>query len=338
MPTIREVAKAASVSPGAVSRILNHDITLNVSEPTRQRVLAIAQEMNYIKKSTGKQVKSTLTIGILQWYSIRQELEDPYYLSIRLGAEKYCSEHSINVVRAFRGDADYSALKGVNGLICIGKFAENEIETFSRICPNFILVDMHTTRILHNCMTLDFLHATTDALDYLISLGHKKVGYLGGKEYISENTVYFEQRKSVFEAYCKEKGLCYEPYVFEASYSIESGYQMMSELLQQKDLPTAIFTASDAIALGAIRALNERGLHVPNDISIIGFDNINASAYTNPPLTTVNAPTELMGEYAANFIMTSLSLYRQYHIPMQMMLPCSLIKRGSCRDIYNTTL
>ncbi len=336
MPTIREVAEAAGVSPGAVSRILNHDITLSVSEPTRQRVLSIAQKMNYVKKSSGRQSNGTLTFGILQWYSIRQELEDPYYLSIRLGAEKYCSEHSINVIRAFRGDADYlSSLRGVNGLICIGKFAEEEIRSFSDITPNFILVDMHTTRILHNCMTLDFLHATTDALDYLISLGHKKIGYLGGKEYISADTVYFEQRKSVFEAYCKEKGLIFESYVYEDTYSIESGYSMMKQLLSHNDLPTAVFTASDAIALGAIRALNEAGLHIPDDISIIGFDNINASAYTNPPLTTINAPTELMGEYAANFIMTSLSLYRQYHIPMQMMLPCSLIKRGSCTKVIS---
>lgn len=337
MPTIREVAEAAGVSPGAVSRILNNDITLSVSEPTRQRVLQVAQKMNYIKKNSGKQAKGTLTFGILQWYSIRQELEDPYYLSIRLGAEKYCSDRSINVIRAFRGDSDYlTSLKGVNGLICIGKFAEEEIKTFSNITPNFILVDMHTTRILHNCITLDFVHATTDALDYLISLGHRKIGYLGGKEYVSENTIYFEQRKSVFEAYCKEKGLSYEPYVLESSYSIESGYAMMKQLLDQNNLPTALFTASDAIALGAIRALNEAELSVPEDMSIIGFDNINASAYTNPPLTTVNAPTELMGEYAANFIMTSLSLYRQYHIPMQMILPCSLIKRGSCDKLMST--
>ncbi len=334
MPTIREVAKAAGVSPGAVSRILNHDITLSVSDTTRQRVLSIAQEMNYVKKNSEKKIRGSFTFGILQWYSIRQELEDPYYLSIRLGAEKYCSEHNINVIRAFRTDADYlSSLRGVNGLICIGKFAEPEIKTFSSITQNFILVDMHTTRILHNCMTLDFLHATTDALDYLVSLGHQRIGYLGGREYISENTVYFEQRKSVFETYCKEKGLIYEPYIYESTYSIESGYLMMQQLLQLEKLPTAIFTASDAIALGAIRALNEAGLHIPSDMSVIGFDNINASAYTNPPLTTVNAPTELMGEYAANFIMTSLSLYRQYHIPMQMTLPCTLIKRGSCAQI-----
>lgn len=334
MPTIREIAAAAGVSPGAVSRILNQDITLSVSESTRQRVLTVAQKMNYVKKNSGKRSKGTLAFGILQWYSIRQELEDPYYLSIRLGAEKYCSENGINVVRAFRGDTDYlTSLKGVNGMICIGKFAEEEIQTFAGITPNFILVDMHTTRILHNCMTLDFRHATMDALDYLISLGHRAIGYLGGKEYVSEDTVYFEQRKSVFETYCKEKGLLYEPYIFESSYSIESGYDMMKQLLHQKELPTAVFTASDALALGAIRALNEAEMHIPDDMSVIGFNNINASAYTNPPLTTINAPTELMGEYAANFIMTSLSLYRQYHIPMQMMLPCSLIKRGSCAAV-----
>jgi len=331
MTTIRDLALEAGISPGAVSRILNHDATFSASEQTRRKVFDVAEKLHYIKKTSPNASSGTLTFGILQWYSIRQELEDPYYLSIRLGAEKYCSANNINVIRSFKGDSDFfSNLHNVDGLICIGKFSDSEIVQFSSVSENFILVDMYTTRILHNSITLDFENATLDALTYLTSLGHKHIGYLGGREYTDDKTLYFEPRKAFFEEFCKRHLIEYSPYLLEDTYTIKSGYDMMSELIANGKLPTAIFTASDSIALGAIRALSEHGYHIPSDISIIGFDNINAAAYSTPPLTTISAPSELMGEYASNFLATSHDFYVKYKIPIQIKLPCFLKKRSSC--------
>ncbi len=342
MATIRDIAKAAGVSAGAVSRILNQDATLNVSSQTRERVLSIAAELNYVNRRKQKtsvtetQPTETRTFGILQWYSLRQELEDSYYLSIRLGAEKYCAAHGISVIRAFKGDTDYLlALQGVDGLICIGKFANSEIEQFKKISSHYILVDMCAEQISHNAITLDFAHATTAALDYLTSLGHTHIGYLGGKEYMEDGSLYQDTRQIVFEDYCLKHDITYQPYLSIDAYTIEAGYDMMSKLIAGKTLPTAVFTASDSIALGAMRALSEHGYHIPADISIIGFDNINASAYSTPPLTTIGAPAELMGEYAANFLSSSRSVYEEYHIPVQMMLPCTLIERDSCAPRFS---
>lgn len=336
MATVRDIAKIAGVSPGAVSRILNQDATLSVSEETRARVLSVAKEMNYVNRRTLKtSLENTharpLTFGILQWYSVKQELEDPYYLSIRFGAEKYCAAHGINVVRAFKGDSDYlSSLHDVDGLICIGKFAISEIKQFEVITKHFILVDMFTESILYNSITLDFMHATIAALDYLTSFGHTHIGYLGGQEFTEDGHLYHDVRRTTFEDYCLKHNITYKPYSSVDAFTIESGYRMMSKLIAAKKLPTAIFTASDPIALGAVRALSEHSYRIPEDISIIGFDNISASAYSTPPLTTIGAPTELMGEYAANFLATSRPVYNEYHIPIQMTLPCTLIERSSC--------
>ena len=106
----------------------------------------------------------------------------------------------------------------------------------------------------------------------------------------------------------------------------------MIDMINQGDLPTAIFCASDPIAIGALRALQERNIRVPEDISLIGFDDIKAASFTTPPLTTVFAPADLMGEYGANIVYNLLSKYSS-PTPVQITLPCVLIERESCKEV-----
>ena len=329
MATIKEIAEKAGVSAATVSRILNNDETLSVTEQTKSKVLKIAQELRYTKK---KSPAARTTIGIFQWYSLFQELEDPYYQAIRVGIEKYCADRQIGVIRAFRSDSDYmSALKGVQALICIGKFNEDEIRSFEEITPNVIFVDMKTSRIHCNTIVLDFQQAVIDVLDYLTQLGHKKIAYLGGQEKLQKDKIYFEERKEAFVRYCQQHQLEYKPYLREDEFSAESGYQMVLDLIEKDALPTAIFAASDPLAIGAIRALYEKGYQVPEDVSVVGFDDINVASFSNPPLTTVHAPAEFMGEYAAHYVtLLSQDNSLKYHTPVRVTLPCSLVIRDSC--------
>ena len=266
MATIKDIAEKAGVSSATVSRILNQDDTLSVTEETRARVLKIADGLNYRKK--GKGTTKRTTIGVFQWYSLFQELEDPYYQNIRVGIEKYCADQNIEVIRAFQSDPDYlKTLSGVDGLICIGKFAQKDIKAFEQLTDNIIFIDMRTSRISFNNIVLDFHKSVIDVIDYFVELGHTKIGYLGGKEDIGEDTVYFEQRKETFINYCRNLGLCYEPFVLEEEFSAESGYQMMNRLIESGHLPTAVFAASDPIAIGAMRSLYEHGYKIPEDFS-----------------------------------------------------------------------
>lgn len=338
MATIKDIAEKANVSSATVSRILNQDDSLSVTEQTRERVLKIAKELHYIKKKNvtsniSKNTSTDTVIGIFQWYSMFEELEDPYYQSIRVGIEKYCANHQIDVIRCFHSDSNYKELlKGVNALICIGKFNETQMESFTSITPNVIFLDMKTARIQSTTICLDFKQAVVDALDYLSKeLGHKKIAYLGGKEYLQDDTIYFEERKETFIQYCEKHDIIYKPYLMEQEFSAESGYVMMSELIKENNLPTAVFAASDPIALGAIRALYENGLKVPEDVSVIGFDDISVASFSTPPLTTIHAPAEFMGEYAAHFICTmAKGEFLEYQVPVRLTLPCELKIRKSC--------
>ena len=140
MATIKDIAQKASVSAATVSRILNQDDTLSVTDETKQRVLKVAQELNYTKhlKNT---VEKSISIGIFQWYSVFQELEDPYYQAIRVGIEKYCADHNIHVVRAFQSDCNYpDTLKDLQGLIVLVNLINLRLSLFKNLIPTLFLL------------------------------------------------------------------------------------------------------------------------------------------------------------------------------------------------------
>ena len=329
MATLKDIAQAAGISTGAVSRILNNDPTLSVSPETKRKVFEIAQELGYQKAKIRD--KSLFKMGILQWFSAEQEMQDSYYLLVRQGIEDYCQKHSIGIIRAFQSDeASIKTLQGVDGLICIGKFSHEEVQKFMNICPNIVFLDMPVLDYNITTLTMDFKSAVYDALDYLIELGHTKIAYLGGKEFVGNQELFIEERKQAFVSYMNNHGLdgsC----IYEDAFSTASGYQMMQKILESDNLPTAIFAASDSIAFGAMRAIQEKGLSIPDDISIIGFNDTEMSSYTTPALTTISAPAYDMGQHGANLIYAATNL--NINTPLKAKIPCQLMKRESCKKI-----
>lgn len=331
MTTIKDIAVSAGVSPATVSRILNNDTTLNVSPETRQKVLDTAHSLNYKKKSRASS-KSTYTLGIVQWFSPQQELEDNYYLLIRQGIEDFCMQNCIHVVRTYKADIHYmDALKQVDALVCVGKFSKDEIQQFRELTSSIIFLDMPVGDSTVSTITLDFVHAMQAGLDYLTSLGHQKIGFLSGKEYLADGTLFPDTRKSLFLSYCEKNGLECGEYVIEGAFTVESGFQMMEEMLKRGSLPTAIIASSDPIAIGALRALTAKGIRVPEDISLMGFDDTSLSAFTAPPLTTIHAPAYDMGNFGANIVYNILKM--QPATAMKIQLPCRLVERQSCRKL-----
>lgn len=325
MATLKDVANLAGVSPSTVSRFLNQDPSLTLPETTKNNIRKAVSELRYEKKNRKDKQKR---IGILQWYSLDQEMEDPYYLSIRTGVETFCAREDLSIVRVFKSDGGYEeALAGVDGLICIGKFDPHAMEKFAGICPEVIFVDMQTPLIQYNTISLDFKNAMREVVSLFVENGHHSVGFLGGQETLDDNSVYDDPRIPYFIEYAKEAGLNYNPYFLIDRFSRDSGYEMMKTLLDAPTRPTAVFCCSDPIAIGAMRAIAEEGLRVPEDISIVGFDDINAAKYCTPPLTTVHVDSYYLGEYAAVLMKSMLEI--KPVLPFRMVLPCSMTMRQS---------
>lgn len=334
MATIRDVAKKANVSVATVSRILNNDSTLSTSPETKQRVLNAAKELDYTKK---KKVISSpnCTIGILQWFSAAQEMEDQYYLMMRHGIEDCCARNSINIVRKFKTDTDYmTALKEVDGIICLGKFSKQEIQQLKSHTSNIVFLDMGVEDPDITSITLDFNQAVNTALEYLYNSGHKKIGFLGGVETEEDNSELPDERLGIFKTFCEKHNIEYDKYIGMAEFNISSGYSIMSKLIGEGNVPTAIFAANDPIAIGAMRALQDQGYKVPEDVSVIGFNNIEISNYTNPPLTTMDAPVYAMGVYGVTIVYQMITLgSKSLPSAMRIKLPCKLEIRNSCKEI-----
>ena len=322
MATIKDIAVSAGVSSATVSRILNNDNTLNVSPETRQKVLDTAHALNYKKKSRASG-KSVYTLGIVQWFSPQEEMEDNYYLLIRQGIEDFCMQNCIHVVRTYKADVNYmDSLKNVDALVCVGKFSASEVKRFREMASGIIFLDMPIDDMNISTITLDFEHAIQTGMDYLTALGHRKIGFLGGKEYLADQTLFPDMRKTLFIKYCEKYGVIYKPYLQEETYTIEAGYQMMQRLIDSKDHP---------IAFGALRALSDKGIKVPQDISLMGFDDTSLSSFTSPPLTTIHAPAYDMGSFGANIVFNILKQHPA--TAMKIKLPCQLMERQSCRKL-----
>lgn len=332
MATIKDIAQAANVSPAAVSRILNGDTSLSVTPETRVRVQQVADNLGYIKQPKAGNTPPVLKLGIVQWFSAQQELEDSYYLLIRQGIEDFCSKNEISIIRTFRSDLNYTdALKDADAIICIGKFSNTEVEYFQKMTKNILFLDMPLSDPDITNISIDFEQALHMVCQYLQELGHKQIGFLTGREYLSPDEIFPDKRHQIFVAYCEEHGIEYLPYLKTDEFTTQSGYAMMNELIASKTLPTAVFAASDPIAIGALKALTEHQIRVPEDISLIGFDNTNITNFTAPPLTTVHAPAYDMGYIGAGIIFTLMQ--SPVKTALKIQLPCKLVIRDSCASI-----
>ncbi|MBM6840701.1 LacI family DNA-binding transcriptional regulator [[Clostridium] spiroforme] len=330
MATLKDIAQMAEVSIATVSRILNNDPTLSVPEQTRKNVLDAAEKLQYQKKN---KKETQISICLIQWYSLQQEMNDPYYLTLRHGVEDYCAKNGITLKHIFKEDIDIEkSLKNIDGIICLGKFSKNHIETLKKYNDAIILLDMDYENLKECSIILDFDLALKQAIAYFHKLGHQKIGYLGAIEYLDNGEPYGDIRKESFIKYAKAFDKDYEKYMLEGEFTSESGYAMMTTMIHSQQLPTAVFAASDPIALGAMKALNDHGYKIPEDISIIGFDNIDACNYTYPPLTTFFAPSFDMAQFGTRLLHQAIKDHTKL-LPMRIQLPCYLVERESCQQL-----
>ncbi|MEJ8766101.1 MULTISPECIES: LacI family DNA-binding transcriptional regulator [unclassified Oceanobacillus] len=307
MATIKDIAKKANVSPATVSRVLNYDKTLSVTDETKRRIFEIAEDLSYrkkpIKKHSGKK------IAIIHWYTETEELNDLYYLSIRLGIEHRCKEINIEPVLYFFDNLNEINPMDIEGIIAVGKFSGQQITEMIGINQNILFVDYCPDEEKYDSVVIDFVRATKKIIDFFIETGHKNIGFVGGREILQgESKPLLDLREKTFINYMKEKKLFKDEFVYISDFSVDEGYELMKKAIEElgENLPTAFFVSSDVMAIGSLRALHEGNIKIPERVSIIGINDISVSKYMYPPLSTVKVYTELMGETAVNTLMERL--------------------------------
>lgn len=325
MATIKDIAERAGVSIATVSRVLNYDASLSVSDETKKRVFEAAEELSYRKKNVRR--PAGLKIALVNWYTEKEELDDLYYMSIRLGVENRCEAHSIQITKLYEDSPQ--AAERVQGIVAIGKFSPKQVEELRKISEQIVFVDCSPDDDVFDSVVSDFHKATENVLQHFLSHGHTKIGYIGGREtYKDQSSKIEDPRSESFEQFLTEKGYFNEAYVHIGAFSVNDGYRLMKEAIREhgEDLPTAFFVGNDSMAIGCLRALQEEGIAVPGRVNIIGVNDISISKYVFPPLSTVKVYTELMGETAVDLLLERLA---DRHVPKKVVLSTKLEIRGS---------
>jgi len=305
--TIVEVAEKAGVSLGTVSRVMNNDI--HVAPETRERVSTVMREMGYVANRQARGLKGSRTnvIGVLA-----PDLGTGYIGEILHGIDAELGLNQFDLMlftthRTAIKEANYVAnmVQGmVDGLLVIlpRNPADYTGTLTSRNFP-FVLIDHQGTGNPCPAVGAANWQGGYNATEYLIKLGHTRIGFITGSKDLGAAIDRLEGYKFALQVHHIPE----DPHlIYEGTFSQPDGYAGGSALLDLDETPTAIFASNDVMAMGAMDAIRSRGLRVPEDVSILGFDDIPQAAMVRPALTTVRQPLEEMGRLATQMLIDKL--------------------------------
>ncbi|WP_117168518.1 LacI family DNA-binding transcriptional regulator [Paraliobacillus sediminis] len=287
MATIKDVAKTAGCSITTVSRVLNNDPKLSVSDQMREKIYQVADQLDYKKKIIRPLIKN---IVFLYWLTDIEELEDVYFKSMRLELDKLAKKFNVELTTYKINEGIEQIPNDIEGFIAVGTFSNQELVQLRELTPNGVFIDTTPDPYHFDSVRPDLAQVTRRTVDFLVDKGHKEIGFIGGT-FRNPNTHEDEMdiRERTFRRYMAEKGLLNEDFIFcHRGFSVANGYHLMKNAVETlgDQLPTAFFTAADPIAVGCLQALNESAIAIPDRVSIIGINNISVAKYISPPLTT----------------------------------------------------
>ena len=317
-PKLVDVAQYAGVSPATVSRVLNN--TAPVHESTRERVQAAIAMLGYQHPLNTPDSQATSgTIALLL-----TDILNPFFLEVIHGIEDEAESSGLMLLLCTTSEDPVREKKvlqalserHVDGIIALAGQAriptEDLIALHEYKNTPLVVINRRLNRPDIPCIVVDLENAAYRSAQHLLDLNHTRLAYLAGLE-TSESS---RARRLGIEAALQEAGLTLPPEMCPASFpSIEGGFQAMSALLSfpEEKWPTAIIAYNDIMAFGALHALRTQGLHVPNDMSVVGCDGLVMAAHCNPPLTTIDQPKYAMGRLA---MQTVRQMLNNQHSPM----------------------
>src|SRR5713226_5105075 len=308
--TMREVAKQAGVSPATVSRVLNK--TQYIAPETEQRVLAVVRQLNYYKNVHARR----LATGQSDLFGlVISEIANPYFPEIIRGFQAAAWDRGFDVL-LFNTEYQESRTKSV-----IRKLIESDVRGVAIMTSS---VDKSTTseltaagvgvvfcnlgapeRLISN-ISIDYQRGISQAIEHMVALGHRRAAIIAGP---GNNRTAITIRHALVTGLNERK---LNPFpVIECNYRVDSGASAVRAVLSQPERPTVIFCGSDLIAMGAMKALEEEGVQVPDDVSVVGIDDLSFAFLARPPLTTISVPRERLGVIAFEALEKVLKRQRQ---------------------------
>jgi DNA-binding LacI/PurR family transcriptional regulator len=328
--TLKSVAEVVGLTASTVSAVLNSSSASNsVPKHTKKRILEAARALDYRPNFFARSLraKRTYMIGV-----ILEEIGDPYGSLVVSGIERYLREQNVFFLTvAHRHDkkllASYSSVlreRGVEGFITV-----DTLLTEVPALPTVAVAGHRRIKAVTN-IVLDHRRAASLALTHLVDLGHERISLMKGSNLSADSEVRWN---SICEVAAKLGVRVRQELVIELKGEDSTpnlGYPFAKQLLERKQPFTAMFAYNDISAIGSVCAFQEAGLRVPEDISVVGFDDIQSAAYVSPPLTTVRQPLVKMGEIAARTLLDRIE-GRMKYVPEIAIEPELAVRRSTAR-------
>ncbi len=333
--TSEDVARLAGVSRTTVSLVLNNSPHVRISAETRRRVLEAARQLNYYPNAAARSLVSqrAMTLGLILSQTPEQVFADPFLPQVLLGVNSVAQRAGYRILLETITTPDnrdtYITLareKRIDGFILSGPRSDDQAlrELHADGFPIVLLGQLRDTTIPF--VDVDNIAAAFIAVHHLVNLGHRRIGL------ITNGPTHYTASQDRLEGYRRALEKAHIPYdpqlVMFGNFREESGREAMERLLDLDPPPTAVFAASDAIALGAMVAIRRRGLRIPEDIALVGFDDIPLAAYVDPPLTTVRLPAFELGREAAQLLVDIVE--GRPRTSLHVTLNTTLVVRESC--------
>jgi LacI family transcriptional regulator len=317
--TIKDIARHAGVSVTTVSRALNG--YSDVNENTRKRIAQVAKELNYSPNSLARSLvmKKSQTIGLLVSGFTKESVKDNFMVEVLAGINEYVSGSSYDLVlfntnSSKQREKTYTQLcreRRVDGVIIQGIRTDDPYlkEVVDSDIP-CVLVDIPLEADNVSHVTTDNVLGAEKAVNHLLGLGHEKIGMINGHEFAFVSQERLQGYKNALQ---EANGEFHPHYVRVGEFTEELGRKAALQLLKDNPEITALFCASDLMAIGAISAADELDLKVPEDLSIIGYDDILLASYVNPKLTTIAQNKFSLGYEAARLLIGLLNNQSETH-------------------------
>jgi LacI family transcriptional regulator len=329
MANIRDVAALAQVSPITVSRVLNNPDA--VSPATRARVEAAIEELGYIPNQIARSLRSNRTNTLAL---VLTDITNPFWTSVARSVEDAASGQGFNVILCNTDEredkqAEYLSVllrKRVDGFLFVPARSEPDaVESIQRQRVPVVVMDRSVPGAAVDVVRSDSEEGAYALTSHLIGLGHRQIAMLSGPLVVSTA----QERVDGYRRALAEAGIpADEHWIREGEYTVKSGYAVARQLLAGAELPTALLGANNFIALGAMRAIREAGLHIPTDISIVCVDDIPAWLVGEPFLTVAAQSPYDLGRQATALLLRQIR-EPGVHPPQEVLLPTELIVRSS---------
>lgn len=330
MVTLKNLSEITGYSIATISRVLNNDKTLRASEETKKIIKTVAKTSGYKtlqNKKNKQKIKSSLynrcCLGIVEPSNIQEHIQDPYYLYLKGFVEQECFNKKIETVKIQYNTKskkyNFFPNKKVDGIITIGHFSVKEIDDMKKITKNIVFLDCAPHDGNYSSVIVDLKLGLKRGVDYLISCGHKNICFAGPKTAPNIfKELELEIKRVAFLEYIKEKNISENCSLLECERSTESAYENTKLFIEKniKNLPTVFLAVNESVALGILNALKEKNIKVPEEISVLSYNNTIFSAFITPPLSSISIDSEYMAQTAVELTVkqAKIKLFRPVQI------------------------